>query len=214
MMQSIFYNEEQLPPGKLETTDNYEAKLPLLFILDVSKSMEGRGIRQLYRGLQEFESFFINDPVALARLEVGIISFSTEARVEQSFSSIGKQPLPKMTAGGRTNMIDAIKVGLQLIDQRKRFYKSKGSQYYRPYIVLITDGSPWPNKNLGNLPEEIRSGTENNQFVFQAFGAGRANMSILNKLSHSDYPPQMINEYDFENLFMCLSPSISKMIRG
>ncbi len=192
--------------------DNYESKLSLLFLVDVSTSMQGEGIKQLNEGLKQFMALMTGDPVAMARLEVGVVSFATKIRLEKSFASIKDSPLPELTAGGRTNMMEAIRVSVQLLHKQKQYYKNMGMQYYRPYIILITDGSPWPNKELGNVPEIIFNGMNKKSFVFQAFGAGKANMRILKQISHPDFPPQKIKGYDFGNFFRWLTPSISTMI--
>lgn len=192
--------------------DNYEPKLSLVFLLDVSTSMQGEGIQQLNLGLRQFETLMMQDPVAMARLEVSVVSFATKTRLERDFAPLGNLPLPKMTAGGRTHMMQAIMASIELLKRQKHHYKNMGIQYYRPYIILITDGAPWPNKELGDVPETIYNGINTKSFVFQAFGAGKANMRILQKISHPDFPPQKIQGYDFDSFFRWLTPSISTMV--
>jgi len=195
-----------------EYPNNFEIKLPLIFVLDVSTSMQGEGIRQLNQGLKAFEFFFMEDPVALARLEIGILTFGTDIQIAKNFSALGQPAFPELKAGGRTLMKEGLENAFKLLESRKSWYKNFGLQYYRPYIIMITDGSPWPNKDLGHLPEFINQQMEERRFVFQAFGAGKANMRILTNLSHPEFPPLKISGYDFENFFRWLIPSISIIV--
>ena len=195
-----------------EYPNNFEIKLPLIFVLDVSTSMQGEGIRQLNQGLKAFEFFFMEDPVALARLEIGILTFGTDIQIAKNFSALGQPAFPELKAGGRTLMKEGLENAFKLLESRKSWYKNFGLQYYRPYIIMITDGAPWPNKNLGHLPEFINQQMNERRFVFQAFGAGKANMRILTNLSHPEFPPLKISGYDFENFFRWLIPSISIIV--
>lgn len=192
--------------------DNYEPKLALTFVLDVSSSMRGEGIRQLNQGLKVFQSFFRDDPTALARLEISIVTFGSDVRVVRNFSSLEKEVFPLLNAGGRTLMKQGLETAFRLLGERKSWYRNMGLQYYRPYVIMITDGSPWPDKNLGNLPAHIQKESESKRFIFQAFGAGKANMKILSQLSHQDFPPQKISGYNFSDFFRWFAPSISTMV--
>ncbi len=192
--------------------DNFEQKLPLIFVLDVSYSMRDKGIDELNQGLKSFEQFFVNDPVAMARLEVAVLTFSTRVTLVRNFGPLGYPPLPILQAGGRTNMVEGVEIALDLLKNRKDYFKRLGLGYYRPYVILITDGSPWPNNDVDGIAKAIKEGVNNRSFIFQAFGAGKANLSVLKKISHSDFFPQIIQGYDFRSFFNLLIPSVSTHI--
>ncbi len=192
--------------------ENYEPRLPIVFLLDVSSSMRGVGINELNRGLKTFEDFFIKDNMALARLETAIVTFGTTVRVVREFLPLGNPPFPELRAGGRTLMFKGIETAATLLSLRKDWYKKVGLQYYRPYIIMITDGSPWPDKNTVAISQMIENAKNNRSFIFQAFGTGNANMDILSRISSLEFPPQSIQGYSFENFFKWLIPSISTLI--
>ena len=45
-------------------------------------------------------------------------------------------------AGGDTPLGEAVERALDLIDNRKRNYRLGGVSYYRPWLILLTDGAP------------------------------------------------------------------------
>lgn len=193
---------------------NYEPKVLVLFILDGSSSMRGKGICELNRGLKEFDSFFMNNEVAMAKLQVGIVTFASDIKVIRKFSPLGNPPFPELTAVGRTLMVEGIKAGYTLMDNEINYYKHRGLPPRQAFTILIADGSPWPDKKLGNIPEIIDVGFREKKIIFQAFGAGNANFKVLNQLSTPEFPPQRIRGYNFENLLRWLIPSISIYLSG
>ena len=211
--QQIRHPNSESPEFHFETfPDNHESKFPVVFVLDVSSSMRGRGIIELNKGLQMFESFFIDDPVAHASLEVSIVTFSTYAQVIREFSPLGNLSFPKLSAGGRTNLAAGVEMGIHLIQARKQIYKLAGIQYYRPYILLISDGAPWPDKCVNRISKAIKTGVKDGAFVFQAFGAGNACMKVLGQISHKDFPPQILDGHNYSKFFHLLAPSLSAII--
>mgnify|MGYP001082133764 CR=1 FL=1 len=192
--------------------DNYEPKFAVTFVLDISSSMRGEGIHQLNQGIKAFESFFLEDPVAMARIEVCVVTFGNDISVERKFSAMVTTPFPKFKAGGKTLMKQGLESAIRMVNTRKAWFKTMGLQYYRPYIILITDGSPWPDKSMDDLPDYILKQIEDKRFIFQAFGAGKANFNVLERLSHPDFPPKKIDGYNFLDFFRWLAPNISTMV--
>ena len=202
-----FYDDSFLPC-------NYEQKCATVLVLDKSKSMAGEAIRELNRGLKTFEASLLEDPSALAKVELAIVTFGTEVRVIREFMPVNSRPIPEIKAGGRTAMIQALETSINLINLQKQWYKESGLQYYRPYIILMTDGSPWPEKNIESIKSKINDGVENNNFHFWAFGTGNANMKILREIAHPEFPPLKLKDMQFVEFFRWLGPSISLIAKS
>ena len=165
-----------------KTPENSQQKCPVVFILDVSGSMVGAPINELNKGLQAFKSAIQNDSTAAARLDVAVVSFDSETRVEHDFGLINNDyQMPVLESRGSTAMVDAVRMGLQLIDGRKKWYKSSGQTYYRPYVILITDGYPDPNQDIEGLAAEIKKGTTNKAYNFWPIAVEGADTSVLDK---------------------------------
>ncbi|MCX7735048.1 MAG: VWA domain-containing protein, partial [bacterium] len=115
---------------------------PVLLLLDTSGSMSGEKIQQLNEGIKIFKKQVQEDDIASKRVDVAVIAFDSNVKVIHEFSSIEDFEPQELEASGSTNMGEAILTGIDLVEKRKNQYKQKGIDYYRPWIVLITDGAP------------------------------------------------------------------------
>ena len=96
-----------------------------------------------------------------------------------------------------------------MITRRKQVFKDNGVGYYKPWIILITDGGPTDNwVEAANL---VREGEEKNAFAFFAIGVEGANMDVLKRISVRT--PLKLKGLMFREFFMWLSSSM-KMVSG
>jgi len=188
---------------------NFEMKCPLALVLDTSGSMEGESIKQLNDGLQVFQQQITNDLTAASRLETMLISFNSEIEIIQDFALLSGFQMPTLKTRGTTKMADAIHLAITRITARKQYYKNSGLTYYRPYIILITDGVPDGDQDMGGIEKKIINGVENHEFRFWAFGVTGADMNLLKKISHPEFPPQYLKGSDFTTFFKWLSKSMT-----
>ncbi|WP_046755451.1 vWA domain-containing protein [Kordia jejudonensis] len=190
---------------------NYEQKCPCVLVLDVSGSMSGKPIRQLNEGLKEFREEILNDETACDRLEVSIVTFGSDIDEVQSFSLLENFEMPELKINGSTRLVDGAKEGLRLIEERKKWYKSTGQTYYRPYVILMTDGYPDGGQDIDGLSIEVNQGVDNKKFNFWAFGVEGADMNMLEKISHPQFKPLKLKGLDFVKFFKWLSSSMSSI---
>ena len=194
---------EQISFGTTEFADNPEPRCPCLLLLDVSGSMQGQPIAELNAGLITFKDELAADALAMKRVEVGIVTFGP-VQIALPFHGAAAFYPPTLTAQGDTPMGAAIKQGLDLVHQRKAEYKANGIHYYRPWVLLITDGGP--TDEWQSAAAAIREGEASKSFAFFAIGVQDANMDILQQISVRD--PLRLEGLRFRSLFKWLSSSL------
>jgi len=118
-----------------------EPHLACVLLLDTSGSMAGNPIRSLNQALNDFKEKISLDELAQKRVDVAIISFDDEARIEQDFTPISEMKSISLSAGGCTSMGAAINLAIDKVKERNRFYAELGTPCFKPWIFMITDGA-------------------------------------------------------------------------
>lgn len=196
-----------------DLVNNPTARVPVCLCLDVSGSMDGEPIRELNDGVRMFYDAIREDETTLYAAEVCIITFGRNgAECITDFASIERQPdAPVLNAGGMTPMGEAVNLGLDLLEKRKNEYKSKGVDYYQPWLVLMTDGVP--NGNPGELSRAISRTVEmanNRKLSIFPIGIGEdADMDVLARFSPKRGPLKL-QGLKFRQFFEWLSQSVSR----
>ena len=196
---------------------NYEQKCLCVLVLDTSGSMNAdNAIGQLNQGLQTFKSQIMNDETARDRLEIAIVSFNSEIKVELQPSLISEIEMPTLKASGQTQLVRAIEEAQQVIKDRKDYYKSKGLTYYRPWIVVMTDGDPYPaNQDIDGIAQKIQEDADAKKYVFFMIGVGNeVHDDVLSKLTTSQFPAMRMDAVNFEEFFQWLSASATVVVNS
>ena len=196
---------------------NYEQKCLCVLVLDTSGSMNAdNAIGQLNQGLQTFKSQIMNDETARDRLEIAIVSFNSEIKVEIQPSLISEIEMPTLKASGQTQLVRAIEEAQQVIKDRKDYYKSKGLTYYRPWIVVMTDGDPYPaNQDIDGIAQKIQEDADAKKYVFFMIGVGNeVHDDVLSKLTTSQFPAMRMDAVNFAEFFQWLSASATVVVNS
>ena len=158
----------------MEQARNKDQKCPVVLLLDTSGSMAGMPIEELNKALIQIKEDILNDTMLSNRLELGIVAFDTDARVERPIDLISLDTdLPILNIGGFTNLVAGMNKAIELVTDRKNFYKSNGEQYYRPFIVLFTDGAPTNTpEEIEELDQNIQKLSDEKRFIFIPFCVG------------------------------------------
>ena len=206
-------NIETSPFGG-ESPENYEQKCLCVLVLDVSGSMSGSPIDQLNQGLKDFQRELQNDFVAAQRIEVSIVTFGStvDTLVLPKLSADFEMPILKTS--GSTKLVDGVRMAINIAEQRKAWYKSTGQTYYRPWIMLITDGEPDSDQDVQGLSYELKNKIDNKGFSFYAVGVEGYNHSKLSQICHPSTPPLPLKGLAFSDLFKWLSASISMVSKS
>ncbi|MDN3582526.1 vWA domain-containing protein [Mucilaginibacter flavus] len=206
MSMDEYVSFEQIPFGSDDFANNPESRCPCLLLLDTSGSMGGMPIQQLNEGVLTLKSELINDPLASKRVEVAMVTFGPVS-LKQDFTTVDNFFPQPLSAEGDTPIGAAITTGIDMIAKRKQVYKENGVGYYKPWIILITDGAP--TDSWHHAADLVREGEEKNSFAFFAIGVEGASMDTLAKLSVRS--PIKLKGLMFREFFLWLSSSM-KMV--
>jgi uncharacterized protein YegL len=199
----------QQPLGAVTFAENPEPRCPCLLLLDTSGSMKGQPINELNAGLRSFYDELQNDSLAIKRVEVALLSFGP-VRIVSDFNTAECFFDPQLEAVGDTPMGEAIKKGIELIQNRKDQYRANGISFYRPWIFLITDGAP--TDEWQSAAALINQGENAKSFAFFAIGVQKADMNILRQLSVRE--PLKLQGLKFREFFQWLSNSMKSASRS
>lgn len=201
-----------MPVGLPEFVENPENRCPVILLLDTSGSMSGQPIQELNQGLAAFKEDVLKDSQASLSVEVAMITFGSIAKLIQDFVTIDQFTPPILEVDGLTPMGAAIEYALDFLENRKQTYKDNGILYYRPWVFLITDGTP--TDSWDSAAKRLREAEAQSRLSFFAVGVKGADMNILKQISPPERPPVMLNGLDFRELFVWLSASMKRVSSG
>jgi uncharacterized protein YegL len=195
--------------GEITFADNPEPRCPCLLLLDTSGSMGGQPIQELNEGVRAFYKELQEDPLAVKRVEVALLTFGP-VRVISEFNTADFALEPTLVADGDTPLGEAILQGIEMIRKRKEDYRANGVSFYRPWIFLITDGSP--TDDWQRAASAVREGESKKSFAFFAVGVQNADMSVLGQIATRQ--PLKLQGLKFRELFQWLSNSVKSVSRS
>lgn len=203
--------------AQYEHEENFTQKCLCVLVLDTSGSMNGNNaIGQLNHALSQFKETIKNNLSLADHLELAIISFNSTVELIQEPTVISNVQIPELRAGGKTDLVGAIKKAQEIVGLRKDYYKSHGIAYYRPWIVVMTDGDPYtPNKeqNVNALATEIKDDSNHGKYVVSMIGIGQeVRDDILTMLSSNPKYCARIEALRFCDFFEWLANSADVLI--
>lgn len=196
-----------------EAAQNYEQKCLCVLVLDVSGSMRGKPMDELNKGLQDFYNEIADDDTTSQKLEISLITFNHIVKTIQEPALVENFTMPTLTATGSTAMVNAVNEAIDKVEARKNWYKQTGQTYYRPWIILMTDGEPDDDQDVNALAARIKKETEGKHFQFLPIGVEGANMAILDKIK-GNTPPMKLQGTKFSSFFKWLSASMGTIVEA
>src|SRR5262249_40598793 len=156
---------EQISFGPLpdEVAINREPRCPVILLLDVSASMKGKPITALNDGLVTFKDEMMADSLACKRVEVAVVTFGSSVETICPFTTAEQFQPPVLSENGDTPMGAAILLAIDMLRDRKDWYKAYGLSYYRPWIFLITDGGP--TDEWASAAVKVKQGEDKKSFA-------------------------------------------------
>jgi uncharacterized protein YegL len=170
--------------------------------------MQGAPIAALNEGLRTFKETLTQDSLAARRVEVAVVTFDSEVNVAQDFITADQFEPPALTAQGLTHMGAAIHKALEMVQARKTQYRANGVAYYRPWVFMITDGTPQgePDFVVEQARQRIQAEEASKHVAFFAVGVEGADMTRLTQLVVRT-PVKLIG-LNFAEMFVWLSASM------
>ncbi len=104
----------------------------------------------------------------------------------------------------------AIQRAIDMIQERKKLYRTVGVAFYRPWVFMITDGAP--TDEWQTAADRVKEGEKNKAFSFFAVGVDGANFEVLQKICVRQ--PLRLKGLRFKNLFQWLSNSQQSVSRS
>lgn len=199
----------------IEFAENPEPRAAVIVLIDVSPSMEGEKLRMAQQGMEAFLRDLQEDSLANKRAEVCLIGFAGDTQVLSGFRSPSDVIAPQLRiAGGGTAIGSAVNEAFRVLGERKAMYNQSGIAYYRPWIVLITDGEPTDGQPAFDQARQlVHAEEERGGVVFLALGVPGADMGKLNQLS-ARRAIGLKEVQSFREFFMWLSASMRSVSRS
>jgi uncharacterized protein YegL len=216
--------------SSFEQPDNYQQKCLCVLLLDVSGSMrkpvsEGSSITRLDK-LNEALASFYEDIIygkhgvaktTIGQLEVAIVAFDQSPKLIRKPKLLTRtEAAPKLTErGSTTETVRALDYVIDnVINGRKRWYDQTGQNYYRPWIVLLTDGNPSSSaEEIERIHTRLCQMVKDRHLSIIGVGIGDAvSIDKLNKVS-ADHA-KLLNGMRFAQFFRWLSNSLSTITKS
>ena len=201
-----------------ESAVNQEQKCLCVFVLDVSGSMRGAKLDALNQGMKDFYNEIqcgeggISEKL-IEQLEVAVIQYDEEVKILREPKLLDEEEIPPVLEerGSTTETVVAMEEAIKMVEDRKAWYKETGQKYYRPWIVVMTDGEPYGNRasqsDIDNISSRVAADTAAKKYFMMGIGVGEANMELLGKMCGGKALP--LSGTKFTEFFKWLSNSLS-----
>jgi uncharacterized protein YegL len=122
---------------------NYKApepkKLPVILLLDVSGSMDGKKIESLYDATIGMIETFKAAQAKEQSIDIAIITFGSSVELHTQYTPVKDfNGISKFVASGMTPMGTALKMAKDMLEDKN----VTPSRIYKPAVVLVSDGAP------------------------------------------------------------------------
>jgi uncharacterized protein YegL len=173
-------------------------------------------IQELSNGLVSLQEALTEDSTAHVRVQLAIVSVGgprDRAEIMMDWTDATHFQAFNLKASGLTPLGMGLRTGLELIEQAKQNLRASGVSYTRPWMMVISDGSPSdPANDWKKAVLECRRAEEENKVEIFSIGVDGADMNKMAEFSKR--PPLVLADMRFRELFIWLSASLSAASRS
>lgn len=190
---------------------NPAARIPCVVALDCSWSMHGKPIAALNEGLNRFFAEVRADDAAAMSTETAIVRFDTTAKLVHGFASVFDYPetLEPFTAEGSTATGPALELSERLLNARLAQYRSANIPHYAPWLIVLTDGRPCPDKGWKEPVSRLKRQAAEGRLTYLCIGVGdNIDTKTLAELSADELGCVYLKDLRFSEFFSWLSSSM------
>jgi hypothetical protein len=201
-------SEHTLTVSDKEVLKSPMARLAVAVVLDTSGSMSGKPIEELRRAVDMFFQDVAADVDACELCDIAFIRVGSDVGTLRPFASATVPGLVgTIEADGTTPMGAGIVEAMRQLDRRKAEYSKRGTPYYQPWLVIISDGQPTDDTSEAETrtSDAVRA---KKLTVFPVAVGDSVDMARLQRLAGGT-PPVRLKGLDFRALFQWLSKSMS-----
>ena len=146
-------------PGNFQVSSTSQKYMPVVLLLDVSGSMGGEKINNLYTATTKMIETFSEQAKNEIPYKVAIITFGDRVDCHTRYTDAKDlQNLSGFTASGMTPLGTALRMAKAMIDDKDE----TKSRWYKPAVILVSDGKP-----TDSYEEPMRAFIVQNANVFQ-----------------------------------------------
>jgi len=194
-----------------DLAENPQSRLPVCLVLDTSGSMVGAPIDELNEGVKHFVKELLDDELVCDVADVAIVTYGESVKKQMDFSNVSSDTIVDCVANGATPMGEAIEYSLDLLEKRKKEYKNHGTEYYQPWMCIMSDGIPTdPERYEAAVVRSNEMVNGGKLTIFPVAIGENADINVLNRISPK-LPALRLEGLKFKEFFEWLSRSAKKV---
>ena len=196
------------------TANILAVKFPILFLVDVSGSMDGESIQIINEAINIFRDWACEKPEVYQSLDVSIVSFNHETHIIMPFMPVNNILSLDLSAGGGSFIVPAIDLAVRLVKEQLQRYCVCGNTVATPWIILISDGE---GMDVTIAIDKVRQEINKGLFKMFALGVKGYNSHNLHQLCGDriielNKSSVLVNLFDWPGLFqprrtICYEPA-------
>lgn len=199
---------EEMPLEDEQVINESLTRVAVCLCLDTSGSMEGSRIKALQEGLNHFKEDLRKDIHAFEAADLSIVTFDNVATIRLPFTPMKYVQMPKLIAGGMTQLGEGVLLALEQLENRKNYYKQKGISYSRPLLFIMSDGFDNGNRQkYSEAKQKIHEYTVQKKVT--AFGINVDDSSAIQQLTElTGQQAVRLDSRNYAKFFEWLSNSV------
>lgn len=206
MGMNFNFNDGPLPPSNV-----CEPHQPILMAIDKSGSMGDLPgtpkISNVEKAINKFLSDLNQNSKVSERIDFCLLSFNEKVTIEQDWVPVAQAKTVELTAGGGTNLSEALSVSVDKLRERGHVYENNGIEVRMPYLIILTDGM---GNDIDQISEVIRNRTRDNKMRPWFLGVKDYDKVTAGKITGGDRVFELTDAdgYDFTDFFKLMAVSI------